>query len=574
MSDRIREKKYSRSFVPASADMGDWSGIESIFDTLDSREIDTVEQLQTWMVDCGELAACISEEYHARYVAMTCQTDDSDKEKAYLDFIENIQEKCKPRWHRLNQRYVQSPARDKLPVDQYRVYDRSKETLVRLFREENVPLQTRDNTLDQKYQKLSGAMTVVYDGKEQTLQQMARYQQEPDRAIRRDTWERGASRRLVDRDSLDEIFDEMIALRTQMARNAGFQEFREYQFLVYERFDYTPRDCLAFHDAIEKVVVPLNRRIQQERSQSMGISPLRPWDLAVDVRNRPPLKPFNTVSDLYRGCSRVFHQVDPELGDQFDEMVQAGWLDTESRKGKAPGGYQATFHETRHPFIFMNAVGVHRDVETLLHEGGHAFHYLACRDQALFEYRQCSMEMAEVASMGMELLAYDHLGAFYRADDLARAKREQLEGIINTFCWIATIDAYQHWLYLNPKHTREERTRFWIALLERFGGIESWQGYEPIRESLWQRQLHLFGVPFYYIEYGIAQVGALQLWLNARADRRSAVRRYRDALALGGSRPLPELWRAADLRFDFSEATLRPLVEAIETELKLLESVC
>jgi len=569
-TNRIREKTYPRQFVPADADMGDWDQIESIFDALDSRSIDSVERLDAWMIDCGEFEACLSEEYHARYVAMTCQTDDANKERAYLDFIKNIQEKSKPRWHRLHQRYVESSARAQLPVDQYKVYDRSKETSVRLFREENVPLQTEDNTLDQKHQKITGAMTVTYDEKEQTLQQMARYQQEPDRSIRRDTWEKVTSRRLVDCKSLDDIFDEMIAIRTQIAHNAGFDNFRDYQFLVYERFDYTPQDCFAFHDAIEKVVVPVNRRIQEERRRSMGVSTLRPWDLAVDLHNRPPLKPFETISELYEGCSRVFHKVDSELGAQFDEMVQAGWLDAESRKGKAPGGYQATFHESRHPFIFMNAVGVHRDVETLLHEGGHAFHYIACRDQPLFEYRQCSMEMAEVASMGMELLAYDHLNAFYRADDLVRAKREQIEGIVNTLCWIATIDAFQHWLYLNPQHTRQQRTRFWISLLDRFGGIESWKGYEVNRESLWQRQLHLFGVPFYYIEYGIAQIGALQLWRNARADRRRATQQYREALARGGSLPLPGLWHVANLRFDFSEATLRPLIEAIESELKTL----
>jgi oligoendopeptidase F len=570
MKKSIREKTYSRQFVPTHADMGKWSDIEAVFSALDSRPIDRVEDLKTWMVDCGELAACISEEYHVRYVAMTCQTDDAEKEKAYLEFIQDIHEKCKPRWHAINTRYVDSRIRKRLAAKKYKVYDRSKETSVRLFREENIPLQTKDNTLDQQHQKITGAMTVTHDGREQTLQQMVRYQLEPDRNIRKEAWEKVAKRRLVDRDSLNEIFDEMIAIRTQMARQAGFDNFREYQFLVYERFDYTPQDCFAFHDAIEKIVVPVNRQIQKERREKLGIAPLRPWDLAVDVQNRPPLRPFEKISELYSGCSRVFHKVNRTLGAQFDEMVEACWLDTESRKGKAPGGYQATFHESRHPFIFMNAVGVHRDVETLLHEGGHAFHYIASRDQPLFDYRQCSMEMAEVASMGMELLSYDELGAFYKGDDLRRAKREQLEGVISTLCWIATIDAFQHWLYLNPTHTREERTRFWISLLDRFGGIESWEGYEQFRESLWQRQLHLFGVPFYYIEYGIAQTGALQLWQNARANKRSAIQRYRKALALGGSRSLPELWKAANLNFDFSEATLSPLIKAVEIELKTL----
>jgi oligoendopeptidase F len=248
-------------------------------------------------------------------------------------------------------------------------------------------------------------------------------------------------------------------------------------------------------------------------------------------------------------------------------MVQAGWLDLESRKGKAPGGYQVTFEESRHPFIFMNAVGLHRDVETLLHEAGHAFHALACRDEPLMAYRNCGMEMCEVASMGMELLASDCLGVFYQGDDLVRARREQLEGIIDLFPWIATIDAFQHWLYINPQHTREQRTECWLSLMDRFGGIEDWSGYGPVRQTQWQRILHLYHVPFYCIEYGIAQIGALQLWRNTRADKPGALNKYRQGLALGGSRPLPELWAAAGLTFDFSAETLRPLIDAVLDEL-------
>jgi len=520
----MSDVRFARGFVPAKADMGDWSQIEPLFDALDARPIGNVAQLEQWILDESELAACLSEEYNTRLVEMTCQTDDQAREQAYLHFVGEIQPRCKPRWHRLNQRYVSSPLRKQLPKQRYEVYDRRVVTAVELFREENVPLQTEDAKLDQQYQKICGAMTVEYQGREQTLQQMAKYQQEPDRRVRREAWELSAQRRLADRESIEEIFDRMIRLRSQIARNAGFDNFRDYQFKAYERFDYTPAHCYAFHEAIERTVVPVYRLIQERRRRQLGVERLRPWDLAVDPKGRPPLRPFNEVGELSAKCRTVFARLDPVLGEQFDGMIKAGWLDLESRKGKAPGGYQATFDESRHPFIFMNAVGLHRDVETLLHEGGHAFHCLACRDEPLLAYRHTPMEMAEVASMGMELLAGEHFDEFYEGDDLVRARREQLEGVISTFPWIAIVDAFQHWLYLHPAHTREQRTTCWLNLLGRFGGIEDWTGYELMHESMWQRQLHLFGVPFYYIEYGIAQIGALQLWRNIREDKTLAFR--------------------------------------------------
>jgi oligoendopeptidase F len=372
---------------------------------------------------------------------------------------------------------------------------------------------------------------------------------------------------LEDRDGLDEVFDAMIGLRDRIAHNADLADFRDYQFKAYERFDYTPADCFAFHDAIEKVVVPATRQAQRRRQAVMKLDVLRPWDLAVDPHGRGPLKPFATSAELMEKCGRVFNRLDAELGGEFAEMVRAGWLDLDSRKGKAPGGYQATFEEARRPFIFMNAVGLHRDVDTLLHEGGHAFHTIACRDEPLISYRHSGMEMAEVASMGMELLTSDLLDEFYAPADLARARREKLEGVLSLFPWIAIIDAFQHWLYANPAHDRQARTAQWSALVNRFGGSEDWSGFQATRESLWQRQLHLFEVPFYYIEYGIAQIGALQLWRNFRADPAVALRRYREALALGGSQSLPKLWAAAGLNFDFSAATLGPLIELVQSEL-------
>ncbi|GMV96608.1 MAG: hypothetical protein AMXMBFR83_09700 [Phycisphaerae bacterium] len=561
-------REYPRRFVPEGADMGDWSAIEPLFEALERRPIETPGQLEGWLLDVSELAACLSEEGSKRYVAMTCQTDDPAREQAHLHFIEQIQPRCKPRWHALRERYVKSPARALLDRSRYLVYDRGTVAAVELFRQENVALHTEAEKLDQQYQKVCGAQTVEHDGREQTLQQMARYLQETDRSVRRAAWEKTAARRLQDRETIDAIYDALIGLRVKIAANAGFENYRDYKWKEYERFDYTPADAFAFHEAIEQHVVPAYRAIQRARQATLKVDRLRPWDLAVDPHGRPPLRPFEGGAELSARCSAVFHRLCPDLGRQFDAMIEAGWLDLESRKGKAPGGYQATFDETRHPFIFMNAVGLHRDVETLLHEGGHAFHALAARDEPLLAYRHATMEMAEVASMGMELLALDCLDVFYSGEDLRRARREQLEGIIGVFPWIATSDAFQHWVYGHPQHTRAQRTEQWLRLLDRFGGIEDWSGYEPAREALWQRQLHLFGYPFYYIEYGIAQIGALQLWRNARRDRSEALARYRAALALGGSRPLPELWRAAGLDFDFSARTLAPLVRAVLEELE------
>jgi oligoendopeptidase F len=317
--------------------------------------------------------------------------------------------------------------------------------------------------------------------------------------------------------------------------------------------------------------VPLARELQKRRQRLLSVDTLRPWDLAVDVKNRPPLKPFADATALVEKCQTIFQKLDSKLGKEYGLLRQHRLLDLDSRKGKAPGGYQCSLEETRLPFIFMNAVGLHRDVITMLHEAGHAFHALAVRDEPLIQYRSAPMEFCEVASMSMELLAAPHLKEFYSEEDAARANRSHLEGIIGILPWIATIDAFQHWVYTHPGHRREDRRAQWLALHERFGGIEDYSGYEEARAYMWHRQLHLFTGPFYYIEYGIAQLGALQLWLQAKKSSKQAISNYRKALSLGGSRPLPELFKAAKLKFDFGPKTVKPLAKALEQELKELE---
>ncbi len=563
-----------RKFVPFDADLGDWSRIEPLFNTLEERiqQIADARSLEQWLLDWSELSAALDEESSKRYIAMTCHTDNADAEKAFLHFVENIEPATKPRQFKLEQLYLDNAARRQLPKERYEVFNRHTEVHVELFRAENVPLETEEAKLSQQYQKLSGSLTVQFRGEEKTLVQMGRYLEEPDRAVREEAWTLVAKRRLQERDKFEDIFDQLVRLREQIARNAGFSNYRDYAFRARARFDYTPKDCYNFHDAIERQVMPLLRKLQADRKTLLKVPTLRPWDLAVDPQNLPPLRPFEQVETMVDRTQHIFDQLDPNLSKGFRLMGDLRLLDLANRKGKAPGGYQSTLSESRLPFIFMNAVGVQRDVETILHEAGHAFHALATRDEDLYAYRHAPIEFCEVASMSMDLLGNEYIEAFYNDADSRRARRDHLEGIIEIFPWIATIDAFQHWIYTNPGHTREQRTAAWLELMERFGGDVDWSGYSDARENLWHRQLHIFLHPFYYIEYGIAQLGALQVWANSRRDRAAALRDYQKALQLGGSRPLPELFKAAGCRFDFSAETVKPLIELIRSELNRIES--
>lgn len=561
-------REFPRRFVPQGADMGDWKQIEPLFQELLRRTIASMADLEHWLFDCSELSGAIAEERTKRYIAMTTQTDDPVREQAYQDFIEQVDPKTKPMWFALESAYLANPFRKQLPMAQYAVMDRIVDTNVALFREGNVPLETDDALLAKDYQKLFGAMTIGYRGQELTLQQAKKFLEETDRAARQGVWELIARRRLQDREALEALYDKMVPLRTQIARNADFANYRDYIFKRRRRFDYTPEDCYQFHAGVEQAVLPLVTRIYERRRRALDVPTLRPWDTLVDPFGRPPLRPFESTEQFVRGTEEIFRRIDPALGDQFRFMWDEQLLDLESRKGKAPGGYQSTLHERRWPFIFMNAVGRDDDVRTLLHEGGHAFHQMASREQPLIHYRTCPYEFAEVASMGMELLAAPHLSVFYGSEeDYKRAYRNTLEDAVILFPWIATIDAFQHWVYTNPEHTREDRRDTWVQIFLRFQTSIDWSGYEQERDYEWHRQLHLFAVPFYYIEYGIAQVGALQVWLQSRSDHRGAVERYWRALSLGGSRPLPKLFATAGATFGFDAATLKPLADAVEEEL-------
>jgi len=609
-----------RTFVPQNLDLGDWPQIAPLFDQLEARaaQVKSAAELERWLLDWSELSAALDEEASRRYIAMTCHTDNSDAEQAYLHFVEHVEPQLKPRQFALEKIYIRR--RDELRRDEfhesqnfqfgtrgtrpsearpsenrYFVFDRDVKNHVELFRPENVALETEDAKLCQQYQKLIGAQTVNFHGEEKTLVQMGRYLEEPDRALRQEAWELVARRRLQDADKCEDIFDELVKLRAQIASNAGFENYRDYAHRQKCRFDYTPADCVKFHAAIESEIVPAVREIQNERKRHLKLETLRPWDLAVDPQNRAPLKPFAEVGEMVSRTQKIFNRLDAKLARDFQQLQELKLLDLDNRKGKAPGGYQQNLSEARVPFIFMNAIGVQRDVETLLHEAGHAFHAQAAREEDLYAYRNAPIEFCEVASMAMELLGNEFLEEFYPATEVAqasrlcdgtrhtgetpgplpsaeasRARKTHLEGVIGFFPWMAVVDAFQHWIYTHASHTRAGRRAAYLQLLDRFGGIVDWSGHAEARAYSWHRQLHFFTHPFYYVEYGIAQLGALQVWANSRRDHAKAVRDYKKSLALGGSRPLPELFHAAGCSFQFDAATIKPLIQMAGNELKKL----
>jgi oligoendopeptidase F len=617
-----------RTFVPQKIDLGDWPQIAPLFDQLEKRapQIKNAAALEKWLLDWSELTAALDEESSRRYIAMTCHTDNSAAEKAYLYFVEHVEPQLKPRQFALEKIYVAHPQRPELiavnsgtgvpPVSfnspqpeagtnsragrpcHYSVFDRDVKNHVELFRPENVPLETEEAKLCQQYQKLIGAQTVNFRGEEKTLVQMGKYLEEPNRALRQKAWQLVAKRRLQDAEKCGEIFDNLVKLRARIAKNAGFKNYRDYAFRKLGRFDYVPDDCRKFHKAIETQIMPVVRALQAERRKRLKLKKLRPWDLAVDLLNRPPLKPFAEVGEMVSRTQKIFNHLDGELAAGFKQMQDLKLLDLANRKGKAPGGYQSTLSEARVPFIFMNAIGLQRDVETLLHEAGHAFHAQATRDEDLSAYRGAPIEFCEVASMSMELLGNEFLEEFYPAGEVARAsspsseaaqgklagktpvplksaeanraRKTHLEGIIGFFPWMAVVDAFQHWIYTHAGHTRAGRKAAYLKLMDRFGGDVDFSGYEAMRAHSWHRQLHIFIAPFYYVEYGIAQLGALQVWANSKRDKAKALDDYKKSLALGGSRPLPELFSAAGCKFQFDAATIKPLIELANAELQKL----
>ena len=563
-----------RVFVAKDLKITTWDNLEVYFQDLLKREMPSKEAFLQWLKDLNELSAVISEDMAWRYIKMTCDTKDKDIVASYMDFVQNISPHIAPYQDKLNKKLIASPFKQELEGEsKYHIYFRGIEKEVELFREENVPLFTEMQTLESKYGNINGAMTVTIDGKELTLQQAGLNLKENDRELRKLTYESIGNRRLEDKDALNDLFNELIQLRHKVAVNTGFSNYRDYKFQSLGRFDYTKNDCFSFHEAIESEVVPLLKAQMAKRKRLMGLEPIKPYDTGVDPEGRSPLKPFSEADEMLDKCLAGFERIDSYFGECISTMKEKKYLDLGSRIGKAPGGYNYPLMESGIPFIFMNASGSLRDVETMFHEGGHAIHAFLADKLELSAFKDTPSEVAELASMSMELISMDVWDEFFEdKEELKRAKIEQLEGIVSTLPWIATIDAYQHWIYENPNHTVEQRTEQWKSLSGRFGtGMVDHSGYEEMQENSWQRQLHLYEVPFYYIEYGFAQLGAIAVWKNYLEDKEKGLQLYKEALSAGYTVSIPEVYKKAGVKFDFTSDYVKSLFDFLKVELAKLE---
>jgi oligoendopeptidase F len=562
-------EKNKRQFLNEDLNIQSWEDLKSYFDDLLAREIDSKEKFERWLNDRSELDAVLEEDLAWRYIRMSIETNNDELASAYTFFVTKIQPELAPLDDALNRKFMDSTFRHDYTDSAHQIYFRSIETQVNLFQEKNVPIEAELNELAQKYGAISAAQSIDYLGETMTMQKASQLLKEQDEAVRQTVFDKMVERRRVDTDSLDELYTQLVTKRHALALNAGFDNFRDYKFQALGRFDYSKEDCFAFHHAIKTHIVPLVKDIQAKKLALTGEAKFKPWNTEVDPEGKAPLKPFETGKEMLDGCVQMLGNLNPYFAACLKTMEEMGHLDLDSKAGKAPGGYNYPLYEIGVPFIFMNAVGAQRDLVTMVHEAGHAVHSFLSRDLSLTGFKNLPSEVAELASMSMELLSMKEWGHFYaNADELNRAKREQLEGVLKVLPWIAQIDAFQHWVYEHPTHTIAERHAHWSSLSKDFGtGLTDWTGYEDQIATSWQRQLHLFEVPFYYIEYGIAQLGALGVWMNSLTDFESGLTAYQEALKLGYTKSIPEIYETANVPFDFSSERLKSLAAFIQLEL-------
>ena len=571
-------KKLPRHFLPADFSITDWESLHPYLVNLDEREINSSSDLEQWLKDASELEAVISEDACWRQIKMTCDTENKELEESFNYFMMEIQPKVQPYSDKLNKKLVENPFTKELDADNYFTYLRNVKKNIELFREVNIPINAELNVMQQQFGAISGKMTVEVNGQEYTLQQAAKFLEDEDRSVREEVYRKINKRRLEDKETLNKLFTSLLQKRHQVAVNTDFQNYRDFRFKELGRFDYTKEDCFQFHEAVKLHVMPLVNQIYEAKKKKLGLDTLRPWDVEAEPAGIQPLRPFKTGEELTEKTIACFDELSTGSGGKsffgncIRKMKELGHLDLESRKGKAPGGYNCPLAESGAPFIFMNAAGQFDDVTTMVHEGGHAIHSFLAHELELTGFKEYPTEIAEVASMAMELFSMDKWNVFFDSpEELKRAKEQQLERVITIFPWIATIDKFQHWIYENPNHTEEERSAQWMIIAEEFSSpVIDVSGLEEYRRYGWQRQLHLFEVPFYYIEYGIAQLGAIGLWQQYKQNPENAINNYMTALQLGGTKTLPELFKAAGLQFDLSPGHIKKLMEFVKTELESL----
>ncbi len=568
----LKISKKPRTYIPETLNI-DWISLEPIFNDLLSRNISSVSELEKWLLGRSEIEAALEEDFAWRYIRMTCDTTDETLLKDFQFFATEIEPKIAPINNQLNKKFIESLYSEKLDKERYFVYTRGIKKALELFQEKNIPLMTQIQVEQQKYQGITGSMSVKLGEKEYTLEQAAVFLKDTDRKVRQNAWEAITARRLQDKDKLDELFNSLLKLRNQVAKNAGFENFRDYMFQALGRFDYTPTDCYKFHEAIEKEIVPILKHQAESRREALGLVELKPWDMEVDVSGKPALKPFKNGEELIEKSIKCFNGLSPYIGQRLEIMKANGFFDVDSRKGKAPGGYNYPLAESGAPFIFMNSAGTFRDLTTMVHEGGHAIHTFITSDLELNDFKHTPSEVAELASMSMELISMDHWDVYFEnPEELKRAKKDQLKDVLKTLPWVAVVDQFQHWIYTNPEHTSEQRAQAWKNSIKPFGNnFAEWSEHEYALENLWQKQLHIFEVPFYYIEYAIAQLGAIAVWKNYKNDPETGLLKYLDALKLGYTKTIKEIYETAGIEFNFSAAYVKELADFIKSELQKLD---
>lgn len=562
-------QKLPRHYLPADFELTDWDSIAPFFTELEGRVLSSLAELEQWLRDVSELESVISEDACWRQIRMTCDTENKALEEAFNFFMLAIQPKIQPWSDRLNRKLMDCPFTASLDTYTYFTFLRSIRKQIDLFNEANIPVIAGLNVLQQQFGVIAGKMSVTVKGQEYTLQQAALFLEDENRSVREEVYLKIAERRFQDQAALHDLFDQLLEKRNLIAAQAGFTDYRAYRFMELGRFDYDHATCEQFHEAVRDHVMPLVNQLYEQKRKKLGVDKLRPWDLEAEPIGTKPLRPFANPSELIEKTIACFTNLNPFFAACLTRMRQLGHLDLESRKGKAPGGYNCPLAVSGAPFIFMNAAGTLDDVTTMVHEGGHAIHSFLCHSLPLNGFKEYPTEIAEVASMTMELFSMDHWNVFFSdSAELQRAKEQQLERVITIFPWIAAIDKFQHWIYTQPGHTHTEREEQWMHIIEEFTSpLVDFTGLEKYRRVLWQRQLHLFEVPFYYIEYGIAQLGAIGLWQQYKKNLTAALENYLQALSLGGTRTLPQLFKAAGLSFDFSGPRISQLMQFVKAEL-------
>jgi len=563
-------QKIPRHYMPVDFTLSNWETLKPFFEELNSRVLDSAEALEVWLKDVSEIQAVISEDACWRQIRMTCDTENKALEEAFNYFCMEIEPHIKPYADALNKKLMGSPFVKELDSATYYTYLRSVEKEIKLFQENNIALHAELSMLAQHYGTITGKMSVTINEQEYTLQQAAKFLMQSDRSLREEVYIKMNERRKQDEDALNTLFDELLQKRHQVALNAGFDNYRDYKVKELGRFDYTVKDCEHFHEAIKKYITPIAETLIAHKQKQLGLNEIKPYDIDAEPEGQQPLAPFNDGAELLDKSIQVFSQLRPYFGDCLRTMNKLQHFDLESRKGKAPGGYNCPLAETGAPFIFMNAAGTADDVVTMMHEGGHALHSFLSHELPLSAFKEYPMEMAELASMSMELFSMDYWSVFYPdPNDLKRAKAEELERALSIFPWIATIDKFQHWLYTHPGHSHAERTNAWVEIYTEFAPKNiSWEGLTNYRERLWQKQLHLFEVPFYYIEYGIAQLGALAMWKQYKTNKEQTLDQYMNALSKGYTQTLTSLYQTAGIDFDFSAENVKALSEFVKEEMK------